>query len=349
MRAVDKFSLTKFQCRLDEKPWQVFRFLVPQTIREIACLCCCIVAAVSWFAPTPSEAQAQPTHASEFQNLAAAVTIDRGLTCLDSEELVEHVSSWLGSDRIALPLTIEVRGSPYFARTVWFRIRRENTTLAERRFEPAPARCADLHAAVGLAIALALKASLLDSLVAARPKHDDHASRYVRIAVQALAGIAVVPGSDFGIGTSLQLWAADRFAARLSALALLGPQGDFARDQGRFETLLATGRLDVCSRLVDLASVDISACVGVAAGALNVTGEAFPMSRRALVAYLAVANALELDIELSAHWSLTIELDLLVPLRRTSFVVRDQTDKVLATHDLAAAGALIALGPAYHF
>jgi hypothetical protein len=304
-----------------------------------------MLAAVSWCAPSPVEAQAQP----EFQNLAAAVTIDRGLTCLDSEELVEHVASWLGTDRIAEPLTIEVHGSPFFARTVWFRIRRENITLAERRFEPAPARCADLHAAVGLAIALALKASLLDSLIAARTHNDVHASRPFSIVAQALGGAAVVPGSAFGISASLQLWAAERFAARLSALALLGPQGNFEQDQGRFDTLLTAGRLDVCSRLLDLQSVNISACVGLAAGALHVTGQAFPMSRRALVAYLAVANALELDVELSAHWSLAVELDVLVPLRRTSFVVRDQAGKVLATRGLAAAGAVIAIGPAYHF
>jgi hypothetical protein len=35
-----------------------------------------------------------------------------------------------------------------------------------------------------------------------------------------------------------------------------------------------------------------------------------------------------------------------VPLRHTSFVVRDQTGTVIAAHDLAATGALIAVGPA---
>jgi hypothetical protein len=259
------------------------------------------------------------------------------------------MASWLGTDRVAAPLVIEVHGSPYFARTVWFRIRRGDEVLAERRFEPAPERCDALHAAVGLAIALALKASVLDSVIGARTSGDARASRPFRIAAQALAGVAVIPGADFGIGLSLQRSFAERFAARLSALGLLGPFGDFQHDQGRFKAWLPMGRLDVCSRLAELDSLDLSVCVGIAGGGLYVTGEAFPMSRHALVAYVAVANALELDVELGARWSLAIAIDVLVPLRRTSFVVRDQDARVIATHDLAGAGALLAVGPAFRF
>ena len=308
-----------------------------------------MLVAVSWFAATGVEAQAQATPAPAFQNLAAAVRIDPGVTCLDSKELVEHVSSWLGTDRVAAPLAIEVHGSPYFARTVWFRIQRGKATLAERRFEPAPARCDDLHAAVGLAIALALKASLLDSVIGARTNGDAIASRPFRIAAQALGGLAVVPGTDFGISLGLQRSLAARFAARLSVIGLLAPRGDFQHDQGRFKTWLGMGRLDVCSRFAELPSLDVSVCAGIAAGGLYATGEAFPMSRHALIAYVAVANALELDVFLSTHWSLAIAIDVLVPLRRTSFVVRDQAGAVIATHDLAEAGALIAVGPAYRF
>ena len=308
-----------------------------------------MLAAVSWCAPRAVEAQVHAPPAPELQNLGAAMTLDRGVTCLDSEELVEHVSTWLGTDRVATPLAIEVHGSPYFARTVWFRIRRGDATVAERRFEPAPARCDALHAAVGLAIALALKASLLDSLIGERMFGDGDASFPLRIGARALGGVSVVPGVDFGIGLGLQYSIAERLAARLSVLALLGPYGDFRTDQGRFKTWLATGRLDVCPRLVDIDGLAVSACIGIAAGGLYANGEAFPMSRHALVPYVAVANALEFDLELGTRWSLTIAIDVLVPLRRTSLVVRDQTGTVTATHDLAGAGGLIAIGPAYRF
>lgn len=306
-----------------------------------------MLAAVSWCAPRALQAQAQPAPSPEFQPLAAAMTIEAGATCLDSEELVEHVATWLGTDRVAAPLAIEVHGSPLFARTVWFRIRRDSETLAERRFDPAPARCADLHAAVGLAIALALKASLLDSLIGATTDAD--ASRPFRVVPQVLAGVAVVPGADFGIGLTLQRSFAETFAARLMFLGLLGPYGDFQHDQGRFKTWLTVARLDVCSRFLNLDSLDVSACVGIAAGGLYASGEAFPMEKHALIPYVAMANALEFDFELSASWSLTVAIDVLVPLRRTGFVVRDQPGMVIAEHDLASAGGLIAVGPAYRF
>jgi hypothetical protein len=325
-----------------------FWFLVAHPIRATAMLLCTL-ATVGWFAPGTVEAQAAAAPAPEFQNLESAIRIQPGITCLEADELVQHVASWLGTQRIAAPLSIEVYGSPYFARTVWFRIRRDDITLAERRFEPAPARCADLHAAVGLAIALALKASLLDSLIADQTRVLAPVSHPFRILPQALVGARVVPGASIGAGLSLQRSLAERVAARLLVLALVGPYGDFREDQGRFTTWLGLARLDVCSQLVALESATISACLGVAAGGLYALGEAFPMSRRALIAYVAVANALELDIELSTHWSLTVALDVLVPLRRTSFVVRDQTDSVIATDDLAAAGVLLAVGPAYRF
>ncbi|MET0386567.1 MAG: hypothetical protein ABW321_11440 [Polyangiales bacterium] len=272
-----------------------------------------------------------------------------GVTCLESERVVEHIATWLGTERVAAPLVIEVNGSPYFARTVWFRIRRGDATLAERRFEPAPERCDNLHAAVGLAIALALKASLLDSLIGVRTELEAQAFHPYRIGAHALGGGAVVPGLAWGLGLSLQRVLTDRFAARLSVLGVWGPRGDFAADQGRFTTLLTLGRLDVCSRLVTSGRVNISLCVGITAGALYATGEAFPMSRHALVPYFAVAHALELDLALSTRWSLALAIDVLVPVRRASFVVREQTGTVLAAHELAAAGALLALGPACHF
>jgi hypothetical protein len=286
---------------------------------------------------------------AQRQDVAAALTVDAGVTCLDSGQLVDHVASWLGTDRVSAPLTIEVHGSPYFARTVSFQIRRGDTILAERRFEPAPSRCADLHAAVGLAIALALKVSLLDSLIGTQRAGLGQTSRPYRILAHALGGVAVVPGLHLGLGLGLQRAVTERFAARLRIFGVFGPRGDFVRDQGRFRTWLGSGRLDLCSRLLEVERVGISVCLGLAAGGLYATGEAFPMSRHALISYVAVANALELDLELGARWSLALAFDVLVPLRRTSFVVRDQTGAVIAQHDLASAGVLIGLGPVYRF
>ena len=322
--------------------------LVPSPIRGFPGLWLSVLAAVSCIAPG-ARAQGQAQVALPTQPLAAALAMDKGATCLDSEELVEQISGWLGTDRVPVQLVIEVQGSPYFARTVWFRIRRTGELLAQRRFDPAPARCEALHAAVGLAIALALKASPLDSATPAGSASGAATGDTLGLSGQALGGVAVVPGANFGIGLGLRYPIATRLEVRLSALALVGPDGGFQGDRGRFGSWLALGRLDGCIPFAPLRSVGLAACVGVAAGGLSATGEAFPMSRQGLTGYVAVAGALELDLELGSNWSLATGVHLFVPLRATRFVVRDQAGAVTAARDLAPVSALIAVGPAYRF
>src|SRR5262245_26408038 len=70
--------------------------------------------------------------------LEDAVRVDPGATCLQADGLVDHIASWLGTDFIDSSLTIDVRGSPHFARAVRFEVQRGGESVAERRFEPGP-------------------------------------------------------------------------------------------------------------------------------------------------------------------------------------------------------------------
>jgi hypothetical protein len=300
-----------------------------------------------WFALATARAQAPATPATKPQQLADAVKVEPGATCLDAERLIEHISGWLGGSELAQPLSIQVHGSPHFSRVVWFRIERANTTLAERRFEPAPARCEDLHAAVALAVALAVRASLLDVVIGA-PVSTDQARGW-QFGVEALAGFAVMPGAVFGADLRLQRALSRSVAARATLLGLVGPFGDFSHESGGFVSWLFAGRLDLCATLLGSHRARFDLCVGAAAGGLYAVGSAFPESRSALTPYIAVANALELNFELAPRWSLTAALDVFVPLKRTTFVVRDEAGNVVNSHDLAAAGALLSVGPAYQF
>jgi hypothetical protein len=110
--------------------------------------------------------------------------------------------------------------------------------LAERHFEPAPARCDDLHAAVGLAIAMALKASLLDTMLGAPSSAAELATEQPawRFGVDALAGLAVMPGSNFGADLYIQRALSRSLAMRVSALGLWGPFGSFPHEAGGFDT-----------------------------------------------------------------------------------------------------------------
>lgn len=72
-------------------------------------------------------------------------------------------------------------------------------------------------------------------------------------------------------------------------------------------------------------------------------------NRSAWISYLALANALELTIELDAHWSLSLAFHAFVPLQRINFVVRDESGTVVNSHEVAAAGGVVSLGPSCRF
>ncbi len=86
-----------------------------------------------------------------------------GATCLSAETLAEHVPAWLGRDEIEANIDIEVRGDPFVANAAAITV----TTpagLIERAFDDGPPGCSDLHAVLGLAIAMAIDASVLSML-----------------------------------------------------------------------------------------------------------------------------------------------------------------------------------------
>src|ERR1700745_3220784 len=101
-------------------------------------------------------ANAEPSQRS----LQEAIRLRRGVTCIDENALREQVRSWLDADSVKGDLRVQVDGSDSNERAVSFRIWRDNRLIAERRFAPGPSQCAEMHAVVGLAIALALKVSL---------------------------------------------------------------------------------------------------------------------------------------------------------------------------------------------
>src|SRR5687768_6813652 len=86
--------------------------------------------------------------------LADALVVRAGATCLERDRLVAQIRTWFDRDRIDARLVVEVVGDEDDPLKLAFSIRRAERIIAVRRFEPAPDRCADLHAVVGLAIAL---------------------------------------------------------------------------------------------------------------------------------------------------------------------------------------------------
>src|SRR5690606_21438560 len=83
-----------------------------------------------------------------------------GATCLDPSILRGEVESWRDSDRVDRRVTVRVRGSSSDARSLEFVVEVEGEIMVERAFERVPGDCADLHAVVALAVAIALDDTL---------------------------------------------------------------------------------------------------------------------------------------------------------------------------------------------
>jgi hypothetical protein len=286
-------------------------------------------------------------YAAEHRALSNAVRVTPGATCLRADKLVEDIAGRLGGSALDSDLSIEVRGSPSFARFVEFHLTRAGAIEAERRFEPGPADCEDLHATLALTIALAIKASL-------RETQGEQASapgraRAWQLGAAGLVGLMVAPGAGYGADLRLARAFTQRFAGRLAVFGLWNPDRRFAQSPGSFDVWLVSGRADACAAPPAWVHARLSACLGLAFGGLYARGESLSPSASASQRLLALAGALELAFDLNPAWSLTFALSALVPFERTSFVVRERAGTVVDARDLSLVGGFVSFGPAYNF
>jgi hypothetical protein len=292
--------------------------------------------------------------------LREAITVEPGATCLETTALVEDVQSWLGADTVDADVLVDVRGSPEEPRVAGFRMLRGGRVVAVRRFEPGPSRCAQLHAVLGLAIAMALKASILEDIAptvvpAAVPAPFAAPSDVAPEAlgrwateVDALAALAVLPDPAFGIDARIESALTPTLQARLGLLALLA-FGETFDAPGHFNTWLLAPRLDLCAGFGVTRRLRAHGCMGMSVGGLHAQGYGFPSPESTFIRWLAVANELGVTAELSRRWSIAANATLILPVSRNSIVLRDYSDSVLQERDLASVGWIFGLGPVFRF
>jgi hypothetical protein len=304
-----------------------------------------LIVGVCWLASAAAQAQA-------LRSLDEMLRLQSGASCLEKSRLVSHIAAWLGTGRVDSRLTVAVEGSATSARNVRFRIERSGATFAERSFDPGPERCEDLHAAVAIAIALALKASLLEALtkLTETVANATAAPRWA-LALDGVAGVAVLPGVAFGASLELQRELIASVSARLSVFGLRGLGATFPRTRpAGFDPWLGSARLDACDAFQLASRLRLSACIGVALGALYIVGHDLQPRSSAAARYVALANALDLRVDLGAAWSLRLALSTLLPLERASVVVRARdTSLPVDSVDIAAIGVMLSLGPLLRF
>jgi hypothetical protein len=306
--------------------------------------------------------------------LTDAITVDAGATCLDATALIEHVETWLESATVDAELSVVVRGSTDRPRVVEFQTLRAGHVIAARRFDPGPERCDHLHAALGLAIAMAIKASLVEEIAGTSvtppapvvaqptppPATPNHARRDAAnptelsdarswaVGADALAAIATLPEPAFGLDARVERALGSFFRVRVALLGLASLGEPFQRT-GRFDALLLAPRIDVCAAVDPSSRVRVRGCMGTALGAIHARGYDLPVPESSWIRWFAVSNGLDLTFDLGRNWSLDGSVSLFLPVARNSIVVKDQTGRVLEERDLAAVGGLLGLGPRLRF
>lgn len=289
---------------------------------------------------------------AQTRPLSDAIHLQPGATCLQQTSVVEHVRAWLGSERIDERLKVEVTGNPDHAQHVSILVSREQAAPTVRKFAPGPSACEQLHAVVGLAIAIAVHAAVIEDMGIGpiQPAPVAEPPRW-SWGLDAIATPKLAQGAGLGAALHLNLTLNSAFDARLSlfGLYLWGGRVEGVGIKGGFFTLASACRLDGCAGYQVLQWFRIRGCMGIAAGPLLVWGDGFERSERSAAPWVAVANALGVQLKFNKYLRWNAEMALIAPLRGTVVEVRTFNDDPVAETDLSDPGILISTGPEFIF
>jgi hypothetical protein len=291
--------------------------------------------------------RAQSANAEPRQrSLQETIRLRRGATCIDENALREQVRSWLDADGVDGDLRVEVEGSDRDERAVSFRIWRGERLIAQRRFAPGPSQCAEMHAVVGLAIALALKVSLRDELLG---EPIPPTAFGWSLGVAASGAWNVVPGAAAGALFWVEKELPERFSAHIGVSGLIGGSNQFDRVSGEFVTSSVAIEAALCAVPMLGKGVHGRLCTGLEARTLFASGSGFAVSRNTVLDWFSVANSLGVSVPITPKWALVGAVGLIVPLKRIQIAVVDTAGHVVDARDSAAAGGLLSVGGAYEF
>jgi hypothetical protein len=303
--------------------------------------------------------------------VADALSLEPGATCLEHGRLVEQVVTWLGRDELDPRLTVVVEGDPLEVRTLRFTLHDRGTPLAERTFAPGPSSCDDLHSVVALAIALAVDATVLESVgiaptptptpeplpepepeptpptplaaIEPSPVTDLEPRRTpwaLRAQLRGLLTVGVPPTLGGGGQLGLELGWRELVDVQLGAfVASAGPQ---PIDDATLTITLVAARADTCVG-PQLRRVRPRLCGGLLAGSALAQGRGFREDHRTTLPWVALALGGDVRVGLGPRTALSFGLDGLVSVVRPVFDVREDF-QVRQLRDLPRFGAAIGMG-----
>ncbi len=301
---------------------------------------CASVWLAALFALAASRARA------EDRPIEDAITVARASDCLRQDALLEHVRAWLPREAVDARLAVLVEDD---ADGASFVVTRDGRPVAVRRFDHLPARCEDRRAALGLAIALALDAAVLDALTAPAPRAIERptparSSVALEVAAERQVRAAVLPELAAAWQIGPRVVVDDAFEVGGYAWVTSVSGADIG--PGRVASQLTGGRLDLCARRrVDV--VTLRGCAGAAAGAAFGTGRDVPGARSTTVGFAGVLGRIGIAIALAEWLALELAVDGWLSVWRPRFDLVDENERPFTSVELPAGGVIGAVGLAF--
>lgn len=277
------------------------------------------------------------------QPLAQAIDVSPGATCLEEERLQAQVRTWLGHDRVRADLHVHVQGDDTDPRAVVFRIVLGGKPR-ERRFDGLPGDCDDATAVVALAMALAIDANVVSAIVAPVTERPASPARKV-LALQASAGLEVVPGGSLGLAAGFEYGLGNWFSARLDLMTQVSWSNSIEGAAGVFDVVAGGPAPQLCAG-GGVDSFRFELCSGVVAGLLHAQGRGYTVSHGATGPWIMASGGVRLLFTAGIPWA--VDLDGIFPIYAPAFRAEVGPGSSLYRNP-SAAGALLSVGPAFTF
>ncbi len=357
-----------------------------RALRRAAFVCALVIplSARASFARSPAEPMSsEQTPEPAKRPLASAIDVEPGATCLDHGQLVVQVESWLNVQTLDPRIRVDVLGDPARPDAARFAVTVDGRVVAERRWDAAPKKCLDLHAVVGLAVAMALEAAVVESAAAPQPTIKPEPEPDPTSALPAPAPAPAPPppsrvgpadrptppptGRDPRTSVALLLHGHLLLAPtigvagggqlllelgwvpwnrlRLGGLAEFWPTTEL--HTGAYALTGLAGRVDTCFG-GNIWKVRPNFCAGVTLGSLRATGVGFVTDNQTVVLpWISTVFGVGARIPVNRRFAFDISLEALIGLGTVNFDVINEDGVIIATEQFDPIGVLIGLGGAF--
>lgn len=277
--------------------------------------------------------------------LEQVLTVAPGASCLQAAKLVRHVRTWLGRSQVQGDLAVRVVGDARdeeHGTSVAIKITRGADT-SHRAFEGVAARCEELHAIVGLAVALGIDANALRN-AAPFSQSPPKPARLLSAGLSAGTGLLIGPSLGLGLGaeTGWLPWLSTRLDVDFHHAwgARLGTS------PGRFDQTLLASSLQLCAGGQLAGPLRVAVCTGPSLGLLRVRGRGFSTNSVATGLWFALRTGIRLALVVGIPW--TLEASLVSPILSPSVrLLREPSEAI--DRKASSLGCVLTLGPAWSF